>query len=74
MERKYNNSVNYTVFDKLYQEDLDNRKLFINDEIDSNVIENIAYHIFRYNSQDVEKPIEDRVPIVLFINTPGGPL
>lgn len=66
------NTVNYTIEDKYLQEDLDARKLLLNDEIDSNVIDFHVYHILRYNREDKGKPVEQRKPIVIFINTPGG--
>ena len=33
-------------------DDLENRRLFINDVIDSDVIDTIVYHILRYNRED----------------------
>lgn len=53
-------------------EDIENRKLHINYEIDKNVNELIAYHILRYNTLDKGIEIKDRMPIRIFINTHGG--
>ena len=53
-------------------EDIENRKLHINYEIDKNVNETVAYHILRYNALDKGLKVKDRLPIRIFINTPGG--
>ena len=41
-------------------DDLENRRLFINDVIDSDVIDTIVYHILRYNRKDKDIPVESR--------------
>ena len=53
--------------------DLAERRLFINGEINDEVIDTIVYHILNYNREDkdIERP-EDRNPIILYINSPGG--
>ena len=53
-------------------DDLENRRLFINDIIDSDVIDTIVYHILRYNREDKDIPVENRKPILLYVNTNGG--
>lgn len=53
-------------------DDLENRRLFINDVIDSDVIDTIVYHILRYNREDKDIPVESRKPILLYVNTNGG--
>lgn len=63
---------NYCYDDRFQQEDLEDRRLYLNGEIDENVIDNIVYHIMRYNRIDKGVPIKDRKPIILYINSPGG--
>lgn len=63
---------NYCYEDKFQEEDLENRRLYLNGEIDENVIDNIVYHIMRYNRIDKDVPVNDRQPIILYINSPGG--
>lgn len=63
---------NYCYEDKFQQEDLEDRRLYLNGEIDENAIDNIVYHIMRYNRIDKGVPVEDRKPIILYINSPGG--
>ena len=64
--------VNLCMEDTFDIEELEGRRLYINFGIDEDVIESIVWHILRYNRQDKGKPIEDRVPIKLYINSPGG--
>lgn len=62
----------YCYEDKFQEEDLKERKLSLYGEVDGCAIDNIVYHILRYNRLDKGKPIQERKPIVLFINSPGG--
>lgn len=63
---------NYCYEDKFTIEDIEQRRLYINFAIDEQVIESIAYHILRYNRLDKGIPKEERKPIILYINSPGG--
>ena len=53
-------------------EDLDNRKLYLGSVIDGSSIDSVVYHILRYNRLDKGIPKEERKPIILYINSPGG--
>lgn len=53
-------------------EDIVNRKIYLNDEIDENIVTSAVYHILRYNCLDKDMPVEERKPILLYINSPGG--
>lgn len=64
--------INLTYDDALILEDIEYRKLYLNDCIDETVITQIAYYILRYNRMDKDIPVKDRKPIVLFINSVGG--
>ena len=65
---------NYEYFDRFRFEDESNRSIWLNREIDDDSIDEIVYSIMRYNRIDAENrvDIEDRKPIKLYINTPGG--
>lgn len=63
---------NLCLEDKYTKEDLEERRLYINSEIDETVIDSIVYHIFRYNREDKGKTESERTPIILYINSPGG--
>ena len=64
--------LNLCMEDTFNIEDLEARKLFINYEIDSSVIDDIVYQIMRFNRQDKGKPVDDRKPIIIYINSIGG--
>ena len=64
---------NYCYADKFDIEDIEkNRHLYLNSDVDEDVIDQLVYHILRYNRLDKGKPVEERQPIILYINSPGG--
>ena len=65
-------SFSYTYEDTFMMEDIENRKLYINYQIDKNINELITYHILRYNVMDKDIKVKDRTPIKIFINSEGG--
>lgn len=62
----------YAYSDKFEIEDVENRRMYINSEIDEFVVTDLVYHILRYNRLDKEIPVNERKPIILYINSPGG--
>lgn len=52
--------------------ELKERRLYINSEIDDEVIDTIVFHIMNYNREDKGIDAKDRKPIILYINSPGG--
>lgn len=64
--------VQYDYDDVFSIEDVEGRRLYINYEIEDEIFTNMVYHILRYNRLDKDKPIEERKPIILYINSPGG--
>ena len=69
-EPKMNYNLSYV--DKFDIEDYEGRRLYLNDSVDETIITSIAYHILRYNRLDKGIPVEERKPIILYINSPGG--
>jgi len=63
---------NYSLYDKYDIEDNEERRLFINGDIDCDVIDSVVYHILRYNRLDKGIAIENRKPILLYITSNGG--
>lgn len=63
---------NYYILDKFELEDIEGRRLYLNDTIDSDVVNTIVYHIMRYNREDKGIKKEDRKPILLYLNSNGG--
>lgn len=58
--------------DYMYLQELKQRKLFINGEIDDDTVMPIIKAIIRYNRDDAEVEPEERKPIMLYLNTNGG--
>lgn len=65
-------NINYCLEDIFTLEDIESRKIHLNCDIDVKVAENVVYHILRYNRIDIGKPIEERKPITIYINSSGG--
>ena len=64
----------YSSDDKMYQENIKDRKLFINYGIDETLVDDIVYHILKYNAIDKGIPVDKRKPILLYVNSNGGSL
>lgn len=64
--------MNIGYFEEYEMSDLDERRLFINGVIDDEIIDTIVYHILRYNREDKRIPVNDRLPIKIYINSTGG--
>lgn len=61
-----------TLNDLLYLRNFKNRELWLDEEIDETTVSNILMDIREYNRQDYLVPLSERVPIKLFIDSPGG--
>ena len=55
-----------------YYEDLNNRVIWINDEIDGNLTQELVHYIMKWNREDKDIPEIDRKPIRLLFDSPGG--
>ena len=81
-EEKINRNVNLTPYDVLFLEDLENRRLCLFGEINTDdeydgesgnsSMPELIMHIMRYNREDKGIKPKDRKPIMLYINSPGG--
>lgn len=56
-----------------YYNDLENRVLWVDAEVDENCLDLVSKIIF-WNRADKDTPIEKRKPIKIFFNSPGGDL
>lgn len=65
-------NLNLYLSDKFQMEDLEQRKLYINVEIDETIIDDIVYHILRWNAEDKGIDLKDRKPILLYNSSVGG--
>lgn len=59
-------------FQQVFEENLEDRRILINDGIDSGVIEKVVMQILKYNKEDKGKDATQRKPIYLLINSLGG--
>ena len=57
-----------------YYEDLHNRVIWINEEIDGNLTQEIVHYIMKWNREDKGIPEMDRKPIRLLFDSNGGDL
>lgn len=72
MEKEREIIYNYTYDDIYDEESVEARRLYLNSEVDENIITDLVFHILRYNRIDKGIPREKREPIILYINSPGG--
>lgn len=57
-----------------YYRDLSNRTIWINEEIDRNLTQEIIHYIIKWNRDDKDIPEMDRKPIRLLFDSQGGDL
>lgn len=75
-QAQYDNCANLTLPDPSivsYYRSQARRILWFEDEIDDNAIV-YANHIISWNIEDIGIPVEERTPIKIYINSPGGNL
>lgn len=63
---------NGLIDDLFYMKDLEQRKLFLNANIDQFSVASIVRHIMQFNSDDKGIEIMKRKPIILYITSNGG--
>ncbi len=63
---------NGLIDDLFYLKDLEQRKLFLNSNIDQFSVANIVKHIMQFNSDDKGIEVTNRKPIILYITSNGG--
>jgi len=57
-----------------YYQDLVNRTIWINEEITGDLTHELIHYITKWNREDKDIPEEDRKPIRLLFDSPGGEL
>lgn len=60
------------VDDYFYIQDLKQRKLYLNTDIDQFAVAGVVRHILQINREDKELPVEQRTPIILYVVSNGG--
>lgn len=61
-----------TPYDDLFDENIEQRILVLNQDIDDTLIENYMLYILKWNRDDINVPRKKREPIKLYINSLGG--
>ena len=59
-------------YDKLIADELKERNIYLNEQIDECVIENAVIQILKFNREDKHKPISERKPIRIYMNSPAA--
>lgn len=60
------------LYNYFHVQELKQRRLFLQENVDQWSIAPIVKHILQYNIEDKGKPIEERQPILLYISSNGG--
>ena len=60
------------LFTEIIKENLDQRVLVFNDDVNDMVIDNYILYILKWNREDKDIPVEKRRDITIYINSPGG--
>lgn len=60
------------LYTELIKENLEQRILVFNEEVNECVLENYILYILKWNKEDKDIPIEKRHTITIYINSPGG--
>lgn len=58
--------------ERLWIEDRHDRILYLDGEVDDDILHTLILQIAKINGEDFRKPVEERVPITLIINSGGG--
>jgi ATP-dependent Clp protease protease subunit len=61
-----------SLYEVLSVMDLEQRKIFLNSEIDMLSVDGVIWKILQYNTLDKDIPVEKRKPILLYISSNGG--
>lgn len=60
------------VFNSVIKDNLNHRRVILNESISDDVIESIVMLIMKWNLEDKDLPVEKRKKIIIFINSDGG--
>ena len=59
-------------YDGIIKENLNNRVLILNQEIDDSILESYILYVLKWNKEDKDKSVSSRKKIWLILNSPGG--
>ena len=72
MDELLNTLGNDSIYEEIIKSNLEDRRIVLNNNIDSSIVEDVILHILRWNQEDKGKDKENRKPIWLYINSNGG--
>lgn len=61
-----------SIIDKVYVENLKDRVIIINQDIDENIVEMATMQIIKFNKEDKDIPADQRKPIRIYVSSNGG--
>ena len=65
-------SGNDDLYTEIIKENLNERILIFNDEVNDSVLENYILYILKWNREDKDLPVDKRKKITLILSSPGG--
>ena len=67
------NLLNSSSIDDIYKlRGIDERRIFIDEDIDQYVVTNVVRTLLEYNRMDKYFKVEDRMPVIIYLNSNGG--
>ena len=66
------NTEDFSLNEYLMKQDIEDRKIHLDCDIDETAYRMVSYWILRYNQSDRDIPVEKRKPIYLYIESDGG--
>lgn len=63
---------NDDLYTEIIRDFLKRRVLILNQEINDDIVESFVSYIIKWNLEDKNIPVENRVPITILVNSPGG--
>lgn len=66
------NVFSYGLGEAILLSELDSRIFYLDEEVNSDTLRNVTMFIIKSNIQDAGLPVEERIPIKIVINSPGG--
>lgn len=61
-----------SIYEETIRYYLNDRKIILNDDITSDILENVILHILKWNKEDKDLPVDKRKRIMIFISSDGG--
>ena len=63
---------NDSIYEETIKNYLDDRKIILNQDIDTSLLEDVILHIIKWNKEDKDIPVEKRKKIFIYLASDGG--